>query len=102
TAGFNSGVFHNGSGQQAVSAGSISVTGGASGNNNGAFIGSQHGWAQSIRAGNIVVTGGTVGAGSRAGLFVTIAAPLIRGAATTPIPAHGLAPPPLRRRSTAT
>lgn len=68
----SAGIFHNGSGEQKVSAARIELQGGAAGNNNGALIVSSGGGvpanagAQSINvSGDIVIAGG---AGGNAGL----------------------------------
>ena len=55
---------------QVVNAGSISLMGGAGGNNNGAFLVTNGaGGTQTVNAGSISMTGGTVGAGNRVSLL---------------------------------
>jgi filamentous hemagglutinin family protein len=67
---FGTGIFHNGTGAQTISAGSIALQGGASGANNGAFISSQSTGAQSLSvAGTISVTGGAGGTNNIGSIF---------------------------------
>ena len=65
------GLFHNGSGEQRVSAGNIELRGGT-GTNTGAFINSTAGGNQHISVpGTIAITGGVGGTASRAGMIAS-------------------------------
>ena len=65
------GLFHNGSGEQRISAGNLELRGGT-GTNTGAFINSNAGGDQVVTVtGALTITGGASGTGNRAGLVST-------------------------------
>jgi hypothetical protein len=83
-----SGIFHLGSGTQTISADTITLNGGASGNGNGAQISSQVGTsgAQTVTASNITLKGGTGTSGNVALLRTVNADQTIKGFAGKPDP----------------